>query len=119
MNTIKKRLKSFVYAFNGFWILVKEEPNSRIHLIAAIVVSLAGFYLHITPGEWIAVIIAIALVIAAEIVNTAIEGVADFISPQYDSRIKKIKDLGAACVLVCASAALIIGCIVFLPKIFG
>ncbi len=118
MNTIINRLKSFKYACNGFWILVKDEPNSRIHLSAAVIVIFFGFYFHLSVHEWIAIIFAIGLVIVAEVFNTAIEGVSDFISPGYNDKIKKIKDLAAAGVLVGALAALAIGLIVFIPKIF-
>lgn len=118
MKTIINRLKSFKYAFNGLWTLVRDEPNSRIHLIVAVVVIFLGFYFHLSSFEWIVIIFSIGLVLFAEFVNTAFENIADFISPRYDVRIKKIKDLAAAGVLVCASVALVIGLIVFLPKVW-
>ncbi|HOY48765.1 MAG TPA: diacylglycerol kinase family protein [Chryseolinea sp.] len=112
-----QRLKSFVYAFNGLKILIREEHNSRIHFVIAIVVTIAGFILEISVEEWIAIVIAIGFVIAAEIFNSSIENIADFISPEKHEKIKKIKDLAAAGVLISALTALTIGLIIFLPKI--
>lgn len=114
----KKRLKSFGYAFNGLKILIQEEHNSRIHLVAAIIIVVLGFFFHINVFEWIALIISIAFVIVCEIFNSAIENIADFISPKRHIMIKKIKDLAAAGVLLSAFSALIVGGIIFLPKIF-
>lgn len=116
--SINKRLKSFGYAFNGLKILVKEEHNSRIHIVAAICVLIAGFIFKLSALEWIAIVFAIGLVIALEIFNSAIENISDFVSPDRHDTIKKIKDLSAAGVLIGALTALIIGLIVFVPKIF-
>jgi diacylglycerol kinase len=77
--SIKKRLHSFKYAFNGLQILIKEEHNSRVHLFASFIVIAAGLFFKISSFEWIAVVFAIGLVIALEIVNSAIENVANFI----------------------------------------
>jgi diacylglycerol kinase len=115
--SISRRLKSFRYAFNGLKILLKEEHNARIHLMAAIVVVIAGVFFETSTSEWIAIIFAIGFVISAEIINSSIENIADFISPEKHEKIKKIKDLAAAGVLISAVTALIIGMIIFLPKI--
>ena len=112
-----KRLESFKYAFNGLRILIKEEHNARIHLFAAICVIIAGVLLKISVYEWIAVIFSIGLVFSTEIINSSIENIADFISPEKHETIKKIKDLSASAVLISAIAALIVGLIIFIPKI--
>lgn len=117
-KTLLKRLKSFTYAFHGLKILIREEPNARIHLFAAFSVLIVGVYYRISSLEWIALVFAIGLVIAFEIVNSSIEGIADFISPDKHHAIKKIKDLAAAGVLIAAFTALTVAFIVFLPKIF-
>jgi diacylglycerol kinase len=114
---ISQRLKSFSYAFNGLKILLAEEPNARVHLLAAIIVVIAGVVLEISTSDWIAVVFAIGFVITAEIINSSIENIADFVSPEKHEKIKKIKDLAAAGVLISAVTALIIGVIIFLPKI--
>ena len=115
--SIAKRLKSFTYAFNGLRILYQEEHNSRIHLFATVCVVVAGFVFRISPPEWLAVVFAIGLVFGGEIFNSAIEDLADVVCPERDERIKKVKDLSAAAVLVSAITALIIGLIIFIPKI--
>jgi diacylglycerol kinase len=115
--TVSDRLKSFRYAFNGLRQLFIEEPNSRIHLAAAICAITAGFVFKIRTTEWIAVLFAIGFVFAAELFNTSIEKFSDFVSPVKNENIKEIKDLAAAGVLVSAVTALIIGLIVFLPEI--
>ena len=117
--SINKRLKSFGYAFNGLKILIREEHNSRIHILGAMVVLIAGYFFQLSAFEWIAIVFAIGLVIVLEIFNSAIENISDFISPSQDDRIKRIKDLSAAGVLVGAITAAIIGLIVFVPKIIG
>lgn len=115
--SLSKRIKSFRFAFAGLKTLFKEEHNSWIHLIAAIGIIIAGIVLEISFMEWIAITIAIGLVFTLEIMNTAIENIADFVSPEKHSAIKKIKDLAAAGVLVSSITAIVIGTIVFLPKL--
>jgi len=115
--SIKKRMQSFKYAFNGLRILLNGEHNSWIHIFVTICVLAAGFAFKISTGEWIAVIFCIGMVFALELVNTAIENMADFVSKEHHESIKKIKDLAAGAVLVGAVAAAVIGLIIFLPKI--
>jgi len=117
--SIKKRLKSFPHAFNGFKIALKEEHNMRIHLVATLCVLAFGIIFDINKYEWIAIIFAIGFVFTMELINSAIENVADFVSLEKHDTIKKIKDLSAAAVLVSAIVAVFIGLIVFLPKICG
>jgi len=116
--SIKQRIKSFTHAFNGLRIVFSEEHNAKIHLFAAVIAVILGFILGITSMEWVVIVFAITLVISMEIINSSIENIADFISPERNEMIKKIKDLSAAAVLVSAMAALIVGLIIFLPKIF-
>ena len=116
--SVRKRIKSFGYAFNGLKILIREEHNARIHVLAAICALIAGIVLKVSVIEWITLIFAMGFVITLEIINSAIENIADFISPGQHEKIKKIKDLAAAGVLVSAITALVIGLIIFLPKLF-
>lgn len=115
--SIQKRIHSFRYAFAGFKVLFRAEQNAWIHATAAGLAILAGFLFRISPSEWLAVIIVIGMVFAAEILNTALEHTADFMKEEYDERIRDIKDLSAAAVLVCAITALGVGILIFLPKI--
>lgn len=117
--SIKKRIRSFGYAFAGLRVLFREEHNAWIHAVAATAVVLAGILFHITATEWVAVVIVIGMVISAEAVNSALERTADFVKAERDDRKRDIKDLGAAAVLVCAVAASVVGVIIFLPYVVG
>jgi diacylglycerol kinase (ATP) len=111
------RIKSFKYAFNGLKILFREEHNARIHLFITLLAIVLGFVLKISALEWVAVMLVIGLVFITEIVNTSIENIADFISPEKHAKIKVIKDLAAAAVIVSAIISALIGLIIFLPKL--
>jgi len=117
--SIKKRIKSFRYAFAGLRVLFREEHNSRIHAFAAICAVIAGFVFRISAYEWIAVTIVIGMVLCAEAINSSLERTADFVKAERDDRKRDIKDLGAAAVLLTAIAAAIVGLIIFLPKILS
>jgi diacylglycerol kinase len=116
---IRKRIMSFSYAIDGMKVLFREEPNARIHLFVTICVIVAGSLFRISAIEWVAVVFAIGLVLSLEAINTSMENLADFVSPEKHICIKKIKDLSAAGVLFGTISAVIIGLIVFVPKIIG
>ena len=115
--TFRKRLKSFVYAFRGIRLLIGREPNARIHCFAAICTLVLGFALHISSTEWIAITIVIGLVFAFEAINSSIEALADLVSPEYNEAIKHTKDLAAGAVLLSALSALVVGLLIFIPKL--
>ncbi|MBQ2376030.1 MAG: diacylglycerol kinase family protein [Bacteroidales bacterium] len=117
--SLRKRIKSFTYAFEGLRLVFAHEHNAWIHVVATICVVVAGFLFRISSLEWTVVLICIAMVISSEIINSSLERMADFVQPEMDNRIKEIKDLGAAAVLVCAIASVIVGIIIFLPKIIA
>ena len=98
-------------------LLFREEHNARIHAGITVTVVLAGVWLHLTAGEWVAVFLCIGMVLAAEAFNSAIERVADYLTTERDDRIRDIKDLAAGAVLLCAIAAATVGCIIFLQHI--
>lgn len=109
--------KSFVFAFNGLRLFFCTQPNSWIHCIATVFVITFGFLLNVSNFEWCLLIFAIGIVFAAELFNTAIEFLTDMISPRYDEKAGKVKDIAAAGVLIAAITSVIIGFIVFVPKI--
>lgn len=117
--SIKKRLESFRFAFAGLRLLIRFEHNARIHVVAATLVIVAGLLLHISSTEWLAAIFCIALVLALEAVNSAIEKLADVVSPGKNEQIGQVKDLAAAAVLLAAVGAFIIGLLIFIPKILA
>ena len=119
MGELKKRIKSFGYAFKGIASLIKKEHNAWIHCTAIVVVTLAGMYFSITPTEWSIVVLCFGMVLAAEGFNTAIERLVDLVSPDYHPIAGDVKDVAAGAVLICAIAAAIVGMIVFIPYMFG
>ena len=114
--SIVKRLLSFKFAFQGVKLLFKEEHNSWIHLLLTVIAIILGVWLKISVLEWVLIVFCIGFVFVAEIINSAIENVCDFISPEKHSMIKRIKDLSAAAVLFSAVTSLIVGSLIFLPK---
>ena len=85
--------------------------------ISTICVIVAGFLLKISLSEWLAIVVVIGLVFALETINSSIERLSDFVSPEKHDQIKTVKDLAAAGVLIGAFTALVVGLLVFVPKI--
>jgi len=108
---------SFACAFRGIAALLKSEVHARIHLVATVVVIALGWWFEISRGEWIAVVLATGLVWVAEALNTAIEYVADLAHPDEHPEVKKLKDLAAAAVLFASIVALVVGLLVFWPRL--
>ena len=117
--SLKKRARSFGYAFDGIATLLRDEHNSRIHIFAMACVVVLGFLLGISPTEWCIVALCCGGVLMAEAMNSAVEALADLVSPDFHLLIKKAKDVGAAGVLMMAIAAAAAGLIIFLPKIIA
>ncbi len=89
--SLRKRLKSFSFAFNGIRTLIVKEHNARIHFIALIFVIVLGIFFDLELTEWIAITIVSGLVIIAEFFNTAIERLADIVAPEWNEKIGLIK----------------------------
>lgn len=115
---LKKEFIRFANAAKGVYDFFKRGFHAKLHLLAACIVIAAAFYFHISNTEWLAVLIAIALVIITEAINESIEHICDFIHPQQHPSIRKIKDMSAGAVLLAAGIAALIGAIIFIPKIF-
>jgi len=111
------RAKSFKHAFRGISILLKTQPNFWIHIIAGIIVVKLGLWLHISEGEWAILVLAIGIVLAAEAFNTAIEIDIDLTSPEYHPYARDTKDVAAGAVLITVIVAIVVGCIIFVPKL--
>lgn len=119
MSYFSKRLQSFGHALRGLRTLFLREPNARLHLAATVLVVVLGFAYDLSSGEWIIISLCIGMVFAMELLNSAIEVLADTVHPQRHSGIKRAKDLAAAGVLMSAIAALVAGLLIFIPKIFA
>ncbi|QSS98995.1 diacylglycerol kinase family protein [Pontibacillus sp. ALD_SL1] len=117
-ETKKKKLIGFSFAFQGVWEVLKTERNFRIHITVSAIVVLAGFLFDLAAWEWVAVTTIMAMVIILEMINSVIERIMDFLSPEHHPLVGEIKDISAGAVLVAALASVIIACIIFLPKLF-
>jgi diacylglycerol kinase (ATP) len=115
--SLKSRLASFAFAFSGLKTVFRDEANFKIHVISAFVVLGFAYYMELAEWEWIVLILCIGLVLIAETINTAIEQLCDHITPEQNIHIKKIKDIAAASVLLSTLVAVMIGLIIFLPKL--
>jgi diacylglycerol kinase (ATP) len=111
-------LKSFRNAWRGFVLAIRTQRNMKIHAGATVIVLVAGFYFSFTVTEWCLVILCIGLVMGLEVLNTSIEELVNFVSPEKRNEAKRIKDLAAGAVLVAAIAAFAIGLIVIFNKTF-
>ena len=115
--SLEARIRSFRYAFKGLRWLFTEEHNSWIYLLAIAVLVPICIILHLSLLEWALIAFCIGIVLIAELFNTAIERMADRITPEKDPVIGKIKDLAAAGVLVAAIVAAAVGLIILIPKL--
>jgi diacylglycerol kinase (ATP) len=113
--SFKKRILSFRYAFSGILHLIKTQHNAWIHLFIAFLVILSGILFRVTRIEWMMIVVCIGMVITTEIINTTIEYFIDVISPGYNEKAGRVKDLAAAAVLVVSITAAIVGLIIFIP----
>jgi undecaprenol kinase len=111
-------LAGFVDAAKGLAESVRTQFNIRFHFVATIFAIAMSFYYNLDWVEWSIIVIAIALVWIAEMLNTALEYFTDFVSPEYNYLVGKVKDIGAGASLIAAIASVTIGLIIFLPKIF-
>ena len=113
----KKLINSFKYAFTGIVTSFKTEQNMKIHVFIMILVIIAGIVLKVSALDWIILVIMFALVISAELFNTVIETVVDMITMEKNEKAKIAKDIAAGAVLVLAIGSVIVGLIIFIPKI--
>jgi diacylglycerol kinase len=115
---MKKRIQSFGYAFRGIKAVFLSEVNMKIHIFITVLVVIGGVVFTISLTEWMFCLVCIAIVTGAEMMNTAIENVVDLASPEQHPLAGKAKDIAAGAVLLCAIISVIIGLIIFLPKVW-
>ena len=114
---LKNRIKSVGFAVRGALLLIRTEASIKIQVCLGILVTLAGFYYEISSTEWIFQVLAVSLVVGIEGANTAIEKLCDFVHPDFDKKIGFIKDVSAGDVMLVSVGAIIVGLIIYLPKI--
>ena len=119
ISKTKKLINSFKYAIEGIISSFKTERNMKIHIFIMILVIIAGIILKISALDWIILVIMFALVISAELFNTTFETVVDMITKERNEKAKLAKDIAAGAVLVLAIGSIIVGLIIFIPKILN
>lgn len=113
----KYQLKTFRWAFKGLSEFYRTEVKASLHTIAALVAIVFSVIFKIDLKNWIAIIFAIALVFVTELINTIVERIADTLPDEHDKTRGMLKDLASGAVLLASIAALVIGLIIFIPKI--
>ena len=119
MVIVEKRasiLKSFGFAFNGIWLSWRER-NIKIHYLAMIAVLVAAWFFGVADFELYTILLFIAVIIALEMINTAMEILADIVSPEYNEQIGELKDISAGAVLWASVIAVCVALKIFIPKI--
>lgn len=119
MHKQKFDLKTFINAFRGVLTAASTQINFRIHLVAVVLVCVFSVWLKVTLMEGLVLIIMITFVLAAEMVNTAIESLGDAVTLKKDKRIGIAKDVAAGAVLITAVFSVIVAAIIFLPKLYN
>ena len=114
---MSRLINSFKYAGHGLRHCITKEKNFQLHCVAAAIAVIIAFVLNISGIEWMIILICITLVIALEMINTAIEHCCNMVQPDYHPMVKIIKDVSAAAVLITAAMAAVCGAIIFIPKI--
>ncbi|APU66958.1 diacylglycerol kinase family protein [Christiangramia flava] len=110
-----KRIRGGGYAMKGAWLLLRHEPSIQVQFVISILVCIAGFYFDISRTEWIFQFFAIGMVMSAEGLNTAVEAIADFVHPDFHTKIGHIKDVAAGAVFIAAIIAVIIAVLIYYP----
>lgn len=117
-HDMKRFLRSFRFALEGIGYCIKQERNFRVHLLAMVLVIIAGVMTKISLIEWLVITIFISGVLALELLNTAIERVVDLTTTEIHPLAKQAKDLAAGAVLLFALGSVVAACLIFIPKWF-
>ncbi len=115
---LRRRLDSFTYAFEGWWHVLRTQPNAWIHAAVTVVVFGLAFWLRLSRIEWAILLLTTMAVWMAECINTALEAVVDMARPEYHPLAKTAKDVAAAAVLVGALGAVIVGLLILGPPLW-
>jgi len=118
VDFIKSRIASFGHAFHGWAYVIRNEKNAWIHAVVTILVVIVATWLAVPLRDWAVLVLTIAMVWAAEFLNTAIEAVVDLASPAHHPLAKVGKDVGAAAVLIAACASVLVGLLILGPPLW-
>lgn len=111
--------KSFLNAFRGVFLMLKSERNFQLEVLAFFINIILIFYFQLSNIDTILILIVSFGVLSAEIFNTAIEKICDFMQPEFDKRIGFIKDISAGAVILMAILSVVVGVLVYWKYIFN
>ena len=113
INQLKKFLKSFYYAYNGFLIAIKEERNFRFHIVTGFYVYIFSLFYNFNKIEYFIITICIVGILSLELVNSAIERAVAQPDKNHDTYAGIAKDIAASAVLIFAIGCFVIGLFLF------
>ena len=113
------RVTGFGHAFRGLSFVIQSEIHVRIDLLATLAVVASGLYFELSANEWCCISLAIGLVIASEILNTATELLVDIVSPEHNAAAGRVKDIAAGATLVTAGCSVVVGVLIFGPRLLS
>lgn len=117
MSLRRSLRQSFGYAWDGVIEAIQNEPNFRIHLVLATLALGFAYVLNFRRDEWLILLFTIAFVLILELINTSVEAIVDLVSPKRRNKAKVAKDVSAAAVLLASLVAVVVGGVLFLPKL--
>ncbi len=115
---MKGLFRSFRFAFQGLYAAFKAERNLKIYLGITILLLILSIYFKLAPWEWTVLMLTIGIMFICELINTAIERLVDLVTKEYHPLAKQAKDIAAGACLFFAGVSVVIGIIIFIPKIF-
>lgn len=115
--SVSERARSFRFALRGIVVTLSTQHNAWIHAAATLIAIGAGIVLRIDRTEWLAVVLAIMAVWTAEALNTAFEALCNVASPEFHPLVARAKDVAAGAVLIAAIGAVVVGALVFGPRL--
>ena len=118
-NPIRIHRVSFKHAYDGIVHNIKTQPNFRFHIFATVLAISLGIFLHLNTFEWIVLVFTFNMVMVAEMLNTSIEAIVDLITVEKRQDAKVAKDVSSGMVLIAAILSVIIGLVIFGPKILN
>ncbi len=119
VNFLRSRTLSFRHAFRGWWYVIRSQKNAWIHTVVTFLVILLAFLLKLPTRDWAVLLVTISTVWTAEFLNSALEAVVDLASPDQHPLAKVGKDVGAAAVLIAASASVVVGLLILGPPLWS
>lgn len=117
-SVLSRRVKSFGYAFSGWWYVIRTQPHMWVHLLAGLSVAALAWWLELAAHEWAILVLVILIVWITEMINTAIEAIVDMVMPDHHPLAEIAKDVAAAAVLSAAGGSVIIGLLILGPPLW-